>query len=322
MPDFGYDQLVAAVSPEEAATLDLSRWRIAFNGAEPVSERSVRAFLDRFAPAGFRPEAMFPVYGMAEATLPVTFPPLGRGPRFEWVDRAALATRALALPVPLHAPQARAVAAVGRPVRGMRLRVVDPLTETFCQDGEVGEIQIRGASVTSGYLRVGGATPGGSTPVGADAASAADGPSARPPAPRAAAEFTADGWLRTGDLGYLRCGELFVTGRSKEMITVRGENHYPQDVEAVARDVPGVSKGRCVAVADRDDTGRERVLLIAETGAEGVAAEALAAELRRRIRAALGLDAVVVHLVPPRSLPRTSSGKYQRLAARSLVRIP
>lgn len=288
MPNFGYDLLTESSTVDKvlAEGLDLGRWRIAFNGAEPVNGNSVRAFLDRFAPAGFRPEAMFPVYGMAEATLAVAFPPLGRPPLFERVDRNRLAGDGIAIPVPTGQPAGREVAGVGRPVAGMRLRIVDPDTGVTVADGRVGEIHIQGASVTAGYL-------GG--------------------------EDLAEGWLPTGDLGYTRAGEVFVTGRRKEMVIVRGGNFYPQDVEEIARAVPGVYKGRCVAVAGLPDAGEdtsEQMMLVVETALIGAAAEELVTALRRRVSVELGLAEVDVRLVPARSLPRTSSGKFQRLAAR------
>lgn len=280
MPDSGYGQLVSAVDRYQAADLDMRHWRLAMNGAEPVSRTTVHRFTDHFAAAGFRPEAMFPVYGMAEAVLAVTFPPLGRRPVFDRVDRERLADERTVVPVPPDDPGGRDVAGLGHPVEGLDLRVDAP-------DGEVGEIQIRGGAVTRGYLA------------------------------QAGEAFTTDGWLRTGDLGYRRDAEVFVTGRIKEMITVHGRNFYPQDVETLARDVPGVSRGRCVAVAD---TEREQILLIAESSLAGEPAAALETDLRRRISAVLDLAAVRVRLVAPHSLPRTSSGKYQRDRARDLVR--
>ncbi|GLZ36523.1 AMP-binding protein [Actinokineospora sp. NBRC 105648] len=288
MPNFGYDQLAAAFTAAEAAELDMAHWRIAFNGAEPIAEAAVRAFQERFADGGFRPETMFGVYGMAEATLAVCFPPLGRAPVFEHVDRDKLADGGRAVQV--DGPGARAVAGVGHPVKGLRLRVVEVESGVEVPEGRVGEIQIQGDPVTAGYL-------------------AAD-------AERAGESFV-DGWLRTGDLGYRRGEEVFVTGRHKEMITVRGANYYPQDVEAITRTTPGVYKGRCVAVAAPG--GAEAVWVIAESGLRGAAAEALTADLRKAVSTELGLTAVTVRLVSPRSLPRTSSGKFQRLAARDLV---
>ncbi|WP_067689528.1 AMP-binding protein [Nocardia jejuensis] len=290
MPNFGYEALLAAIGPEQVAEYDLSNWRIAFNGAEPISREVVTAFGERFAPAGFAPTTMFGVYGMAEATLAVAFPPLGRAPVFEWVDRAALADDSAAQPVSPHDPGARAVAGVGAAVQGLELRIVDLESGTDLPDGRVGEILIRGASVTDGYLST-------------DPASVAD-------------RFV-DGWLRTGDLGYQRAGELFVTGRCKDMITVRGVNHYAQDVEAVVRDLDGIYKGRCTAAVDPD--GEDHIALIAESELTGADAELLSRTIRERIAAELGLAAVQVHLVAPRSIPRTSSGKLQRLAARDLI---
>ncbi|AYF78829.1 fatty acyl-AMP ligase [Nocardia yunnanensis] len=290
MPSFGYEALLSAIPPEQVTEYDLSRWRIAFNGAEPISQEVVARFLDRFAPAGFAPSAMFGVYGMAEATLAVAFPPLGRDPLFEWVDRALLADAQYAEPVSPGQAGARAVAGVGSAVAGLELRVVSTDSGVELPDGRVGEILVRGASVTDGYL-------------------SAD--------PAAVADRFVDGWLRTGDLGYRRGGELFVTGRCKDMITVRGVNHYAQDVEATVRDLDGIHKQRCTAAIDPD--GADVIALIAETELDGDAATALARAIRDRVAAELGLTAVEVHLVPPRTIPRTSSGKLRRLAARELV---
>ncbi|MGQ4599396.1 AMP-binding protein [Nocardia sp. R6R-6] len=290
MPNFGYEALLSAVSPHQVHEYDLSRWRIAFNGSEPISRDVVLAFCERFAPAGFRPTTMFGVYGMAEATLAVTFPPLGREPVFEWVDRAVLSDNALAQPVAPESAGARAIAGVGAPVQRLRLRVVSPDGDHDLPDGAVGEILIQGDAVTGGYLTTDPA--------------------------RVAGLFT-DGWLRTGDLGYLRGNELFVTGRCKDMITVRGMNYYAQDVEAAVRVLDGVYQGRCTAAIAPD--GAEVIALIAESERTGIDADALAETIRATISAELGLSAVEVHLVAPRSIPRTSSGKLQRLAARDLI---
>ncbi|KLL12139.1 AMP-binding protein [Protofrankia coriariae] len=310
-PNFGYDQLVAAMPPLEVAGLDMRHWRVAFNGAEPVALASVERFLEHFAPAGFAPEAMFPVYGMAEATLAVTFPPLGRPPVSVWVDRDLLANAGRVWQVPPGHPHARAVVAVGRPVRGVDLRLSGPDAGRLpVDDQQVGEIEICGDPVTSGYLLAEGTDDD---------------------------TFTADGWLRTGDLGFRLDGDVFVTGRTKEMIIVHGANFYPEDVEGIARDIPGVFKRRCVAVAGRthdsdrdggrdgrgkgadgsDGDGAEVITLLAETSLDDPAArDRLAGDLRAQITGTLGLSDLAVHLVPPSTLPRTSSGKFQRLAIR------
>ncbi|MGW2329848.1 AMP-binding protein [Streptomyces sp. NPDC001700] len=303
MPNFGFDHLVEAVPAEEVASLDMSRWRVAFNGAESISAASVRDFLGHFAPAGFRPAAMTPAFGMAEATLLITLPPLDRGPLVDWVDRAALADDRTAVPRAEGAPGARGIVALGQAAPGMSFRVVSPDTDTASPatdtaspdtdtaralpDGRVGEIQVRGSSVTSGYL-------GG-----------LDDP------------FTADGWLRTGDLGYRRDGELYFTGRSKEMITVRGANIYPLDIESVARTVPGVYKGRCVAFALTEDSEHEQIVLCAETRLTDAAErDRLSGEILARCTSVLGLPQLNVQLVAARSIPRTTSGKLQRLGMR------
>ncbi|MFF3227317.1 AMP-binding protein [Nocardia suismassiliense] len=304
MPNFGYEALLAAIPPERVPDYDLSNWRIAFNGSEPISRDVVTAFCERFAPAGFAPATMFGVYGMAEATLAVAFPPLGREPLFEWVDRATLADDAQAQRVSADEPGARAVAGVGCAVDGLRLRIVGRHDDQYSDqqdrqhndqhrelpDGTVGEILIQGPSVTDGYLTA---------------------------APETVDGLFTEGWLRTGDLGYLRDGELFVTGRCKDMITVRGVNYYAQDVEAAVRDLDGVFKGRCTAATDPD--GADVIALIAETELTGAAAAALADRIKARVAAELGLAAVEVYPVAPRSIPRTSSGKLRRLAARELV---
>ncbi|SQD95967.1 MULTISPECIES: AMP-binding protein [unclassified Parafrankia] len=291
MPNFAYDHLAEAVPAPREAGLDLSGWRVAFNGAEPVEPASVERFLTTFTPAGFAPAAMMPVYGMAEATLAVTFPPPGRAPVHRWVDRDLLARDGVARDVPAGSPSARGLAGVGRPVRAMRVRIGGRDGTGVLGDDQVGEIQISGDAVTGGYL----------TDTGAQSAGA----------------FTADGWLRTGDLGLLRDGELFVTGRDKEMVIVRGVNYYPHDAEEAARDVPGVHRRRCVAYADRSPEGAETMAILAETRlVDDTERAALAAAIRVAVTAALGLAEIAVALVGPDALPRTSSGKFQRLAAR------
>ncbi|RLK58140.1 AMP-binding protein [Actinokineospora cianjurensis] len=281
MPNFAYDALARAVPEAEVADYDLSRWRVAFNGAEPIAVDTLEGFLDHFAAAGFRPESMLPVYGLAEATLPVTFSTLHAPPHADWVDRARLAATGEAVAVARNAPGARGVVSVGRPVARMNVRVTDPDTGVPLAERVVGEVEIRGASVTPGYLR-------GEQP------------------------FTADGWLRTGDLGYLAGGELHITGRRKEMIIVRGDNYYPEDVEAAVRTDPAVHRRRCVAYLDE---AAERMVLVVESTAPDT--EELRSRLRARVGAATGLDDVRVVVAGPQAIPRTSSGKLQRLASRS-----
>lgn len=265
-PDFSFAHMRAALSEQDVRALDLRRWRIAFDGGEPIDACGLDAFVRHFEPAGFRPETMYPVYGLAEATLAVSFPEPGERPRIDWVDRDRLAREGRVVPAERRA--ARGVVCVGRALPGLELRIED------AAEGEVGEILVRGASVAG------------------------------------------DGWLRTGDLGYLRDGRLYVTGRTKQMIIVNGTNYYPEDVEALAREADGLFRQRCVAFGLADQ-GRERMALLAESLSGDAAG--LADRLHRRVTAGLGLYAVDVHVVRKNTLRRTTSGKYQRLLMRDLL---
>ncbi|MGW2231586.1 AMP-binding protein [Streptomyces formicae] len=285
-PDFSYRRLAAAATPEVTADLDLSRWRLAFNGAEPVRAATVDAFRTRTAPAHAPASTMYPVYGMAEATLAVAFPVPGTEARVVHLDSAHLADHHRALPVSPDHPRAKALVSVGQPVAGLSLRLVDDTGEV-CGPGELGEIQICGPAVTTGYFRDPAAT-----------AEVFDGP-----------------WLRTGDLGLQLDGDLFVTGRRKEMIIVNGQNHFPEDVEALARRQPGVHQKRCIAFSDH---AGERLAVAAEI-APDCDPETVAAHIHRAITDRLGLAAVRVHPVAPGWLPRTTSGKWQRGRVRELL---
>ena len=285
-PNFSYQRLAAAATPELAAQLDLSRWRLAFNGAEPVRADTVDTFTTRLAPAHVAPSTMYPVYGMAEATLAITFPPPGTAPRTVHLDRRHLADDRLAVAVPADHPRAKSLVSVGRPVQGMRLRLVDA-AGTVCEPGRLGEIQIAGPAVTTGYYGD----------------------------PAATAEAFDGSWLRTGDLGLQLDGDLFVTGRRKEMIIVNGQNHFPEDAENLAREQPGVHQGRCVAYAD---TTGEHLTLAVEITPGGDPAT-VTGQIHRMLSDHLGLAAVRVHPLRPGRLPRTTSGKWQRGLARALV---
>ncbi|ANN17480.1 fatty-acid--CoA ligase [Amycolatopsis orientalis] len=286
-PNFSYDYLLDTVPPDQLSTLDLSRWRLAFNGAEPVSAATVRRFTEALAPSGVDASVMYPVYGMAEATLSISFPEPGATARLRAVDRDELARTGDVRPVEETAPAAKPVVSVGRPVHGVDLRVVRE-DGSVVADGALGEIQIRGESVTTGYFRD----------------------------PEATAAVFDRGWLRTGDLGFQLDGELYVTGRRKEMVVVHGQNYFPDDVETVAREVPGVYRRRCVAFSDTDADGGERIGVIVETGEDPAVVRE---EVRRRVAAELELAQVAVYAVKPRWIPRTTSGKWQRVLAAQRV---
>ncbi|MRH86148.1 SDR family NAD(P)-dependent oxidoreductase [Nocardia sp. SYP-A9097] len=282
-PNFGYELALRRVTPDLLERLDLSRWRVAFNGAEPVRAGTLRRFAAGFAAAGFRNEALLPVYGLAEGTLIAS----GAG----GVDRAPTIDRGAG-------PDAAAEwVGSGRAPEGITLVIADPETRVRCADGEVGEIWTAGASVARGYL-------------------------GHPERTREVFEARlADGtgpFLRTGDLGFLRGGELFVTGRAKDVLIIDGRNHYPQDLEATVESAHATVRAGCVAAFSVDAGTGEQPVVVAEVKSTA-APELEAAEMA--IRAAVGtehglpLHAIV--FIGPRTIFKTSSGKIQRQACRT-----
>jgi fatty-acyl-CoA synthase len=290
-PNFAYALATRALR-REAEGLDLSSLRIALNGAEPVDPAAVEAFTEAGRPAGLDPGAVFCAFGMAEATLAVSFPRTGEGLRTDTVDRRALEHESLALPVETAGDGAdparvRRLARLGRAVPGLELRVVEPSSGRPRAEREVGEIEIRGSTVTPGYYR-------------------------NPEATRAAFR---DGWLRTGDLGYLADGELVACGRIKDVIVVGGRKVFPEDVERAASRVEGVRAGNVIAFGVEGRRGRERVVVVAEV--REAVAERLRTAVVAAVRGAVGLVPEDVVLVSPGTLPKTSSGKLQRSLCRA-----
>jgi fatty-acyl-CoA synthase len=285
-PNFAY--ALAARSLRRLDHLDLSRWRLALNGAEPIDPSAVESFLAAGAGHGLDPRSAFCVFGMAEATLAITFPAPGAGMEVDAVDRRVLETDRYAAPVAdPTAHSARRLPLLGRPLRGLELRVCEPESGTAMQSREVGEIEIRGASVTPGYYNQ----------------------------PRATADGRRDGWLRTGDLGYLVDGELVVCGRLKDVIIVGGRNVFPEDVERAVAGVEGVRQGNVIAFGTDGRRGREALVVVAETKSEGAAA--LRDAVSARVADAVGVPPEDVVLVRPGTLPKTSSGKLQRALCRT-----
>ena len=290
-PNFAYELCRSRIADTELEGLDLGSWRVAFNGAEPVSPETQNAFAARFTPFGFDPKALTPVYGLAEATLGVAFTPVGRGPRYERVEREAMQQRGVATATEAPGDAALTFVGSGHPIPGFEVRTVDDAGRETAER-KVGRIQFRGPATTSGYFR-------------------------NPEASRAL--FDAD-WLESGDLGYVAGGELFITGRVKDLIIRGGRNVYPYELEQAAGEVDGVRRG-CVAVfgSEDRDSGTERLVVVAETR-----------EKRREARAAvrvaieeaslrhLGSPPDEVLLVPPYTVLKTSSGKIRRRALREL----
>ncbi|HEX4386036.1 MAG TPA: AMP-binding protein, partial [Myxococcales bacterium] len=254
-PNFAYGLCLRRIRDEEVAGIDLSSWKLALNGAEPVAPQVLRKFSERFSANGFDARSLMPVYGLSEASLAVTFTPAGRGAK----------TRPWG---------ARELASVGAPLPGIEVRV------------DEGRILVRGPSVMRGYFGNEEAT-------------------------RAVLQ---DGWLDTGDLGFVEEGELFVAGRAKDVIVLRGANHTPQEFEDALEGLDGVRPGCAAAVAVHTDSGEELAMLVERDG-ESASAEAISARVVERT----GIKPLEVHLLAPGTLPRTSSGKLRRTeAARQL----
>ncbi len=278
-PDFAYALSARALRRSEP--LDLSRWRIGLNGAEPIDPRSVESFLAAGAPHGLRPGVAFCAYGLAEATLGVTFPEPEKGMTVEVVDRWALENHGEARPVAEDRPGAKLLARLGHPLRDFGLRVVDPAGVAL-DERLVGEVELRGPSLMAGYYRD----------------------------PEATDAVLRDGWLRTGDLGYLVDGELVLCGRAKDVIIVGGRNVFPEDVERAVARVEGVRAGNVIAFGASAKRGREAIVVVAETRLDDPAP--LRDEMTRNVVDAVGIPPAEVVFVQPGTLPKTSSGKLQR----------
>jgi fatty-acyl-CoA synthase len=288
-PNFAFELCVRKVADEEIRGLDLSAWRAAFNGAEPVSPETIERFTRRFAPYGFRPEAMCPVYGLAEAAAALTVPPLARGPWVERVARKPFERAGEARPAPPEDSNPLRFVSCGRALPEHEVRIVDtegrPMRERL-----TGRVQVRGPSVTAGYFR-------------------------NPEATRAVLQ---DGWMDSGDLGYLAEGELFITGRQKDLIIKGGRNLYPQEVEEIVGDIPGIRKG-CIAVFGIADaqTATERLVIVAESRQTAPEARArLQGAVIKRVVDVLGFPPDTVAVAVPGTVRKTSSGKVRRSATR------
>ena len=284
-PNFSY--VLATRSLKRLQNLDLSQWRVALNGAEPVDPATMRAFVEAGAPHGLRPGAVFPAFGMAEATLGVTFPRVGAGLNVDRVDRRVLETDHYAAPVIESHGDQRELAKLGTPMFNLQIRIVDRATGDVMNDREVGELEIKGDSVTTGYYK-------------------------RPEITNATFH---DGWLRTGDLGYLVDGELVICGRIKDVIILGGRNVYPQDVERAVNDVDGVRPGNVIAFGTEGKRGKESLVVVAETKADDT--EDVRDAIKAAVYGAVGLPPEAVVLVQAGTLPKTSSGKLQRALCKS-----
>jgi acyl-CoA synthetase (AMP-forming)/AMP-acid ligase II len=297
-PNFAYDLCVTKTTPEQRAALDLSAWRVAVSGAEPVRHETLERFSAAFAPAGFRRSSFRPAYGLAEATLMVCCGAPAPAPRVEHVDAGALAEHRV-VKLAHGSPQERPVVSSGKVPSGVEIMIVDPEAHTVCPAGRVGEIWIRGASVAAGYWN----RPEESARVfGARVVETGEGP-----------------FLRTGDLGFVDDGDLFVTGRIKDLIIIDGRNHYPQDIEAtVERGVPAARAGGAAAFAV-ETGGAERLVVALEVDRahRNGNAQHIVRLVRRVIADEHAISVGDVVLLRAGGVPKTSSGKVQRHACRA-----
>ena len=288
-PTFGYDICARRMSSQIKASdrFDLSRWRIAGNGADMIRPDVMQAFVDAFAGAGFKAQSFCPSYGLAEATLAVSLMPPGEGIRLELVEESELSgvgTSAQERP-----RRYRAVVNCGKAVEGMTIEIRDT-DGSVLPDRGIGKVWVRGASVMAGYF-------------GDEEATAA---------------CMKDGWLDTGDMGYLSAGYIFIVGRAKDMIILNGRNHWPQDIEWAVEQLPGFKSGDIAAFAITRPSGEEQPAVLVHCRVSDPQERGrLRDDIKERVRAITGISPVV-ELIPPRTLPRTSSGKLSRTKARNL----
>ena len=287
-PTFGYDICARRMSSVTKAEdrFDLSRWRIAGNGADMIRPDVMQSFVDAFADAGFSPKAFLPSYGLAESTLAVTIMPPGEGIIVELVEETTLSGADMAEGRP---QRFRAIVNCGKPVMDMIVEIRDEDGNAL-PERAIGKVWTTGPSLMVGYFRDEEATEA----------------------------CMADGWLDTGDMGYLSDGYLYIVGRAKDMIIINGRNHWPQDIEWAVEQLPGFKQGDIAAFAVTLPGGEETpaVLVHCRTSDPSERKE-LRDQIRDRVRAITGMNCVV-ELVPPRTLPRTSSGKLSRSKARNL----
>jgi acyl-CoA synthetase (AMP-forming)/AMP-acid ligase II len=290
-PNFAFHIAAHRIPEERTRGLDLSSWRLAFNGSETVLPQTVEAFANRYSALGFRSGALLPAYGLAECALAVSFVRPGARPQIDWVDRAALMSEGIARPAARTAPGTTAYCSVGPPVPGHRVRIVNVESRVELGDRRLGEIVVAGPSVTPGYFREleRGAVP--------------------------------QQELRTGDLGYTADGELYVVDRIKDVLVVAGRKFTPSDIEQVVASTDGVRAGAVIAFSLPGDTGTEELhVAVGLTSRANQRKESVRLAIQERVAKQLNVAASVV-FVPPSQLPRTSSGKLRRSACRDLLSV-
>ncbi len=287
-PTFGYDICARRISSQSnvAERFDLSRWRVAGNGADMIRPDVMQGFVNAFADAGFKANAFLPSYGLAEATLAVTIMPPGEGIKVELVEEERLS----GTPRDLSRPaRYRAIVNCGKPVRDMLVEIRGEKGDVK-SDHQIGKVWCKGPSVMHSYFRD----------------------------PEATDECLVDGWLDTGDMGYMADGYLFIVGRAKDMIIINGKNHWPQDIEWAVEQLPGFNHGDIAAFSVETENGEEAPAVLVHCRVSDPDKRLqLHEQIRDKVRSVTGMNCVV-ELVPPRTLPRTSSGKLSRAKAKKL----
>lgn len=296
-PNFAYDLCVRKITPEQQATLNLSSWSLAFNGSEPVRQETLERFTAIFAPCGFRREAFYPCYGLAEATLFVSGGAKAAPPVVHTVQSAAFEhNQVVTAPIELKATQT--LVGCGQSWLDQKIVIVDPESVTRCPPGRVGEIWVSGSSIAQGYWNRCEETK---HTFQAYLADTGEGP-----------------FLRTGDLGFLQNSELFVTGRLKDLIVIRGHNHYPQDIELTVEQSHAMLRQGCGAAFAVEVEGKERLVVVQEVEPRRrtLDLEEVIGDIRQAVTENHDLHIHAVLLLKPGSIPRTSSGKIRRSACR------
>jgi acyl-CoA synthetase (AMP-forming)/AMP-acid ligase II len=290
-PNFAYELCLRVKDDNELEGLDLSSWRMACNGAEPVSPATIERFTSRFAAYGFRPEAIAPVYGLAESSVGLAFPPPQRGVLVDVIQREPFLRHGRAIPADSNEHNALRFVACGRPLAGHQIRIVDAAGHEVAEREE-GQLQFCGPSATSGYFRNRLAT----------------------------AQLYSGKWLDSGDYAYIAGGDIYLTGRAKDIIIRAGRNIYPQELEDAIGNIGRIRKG-CIAVFASPDpkSGTERLIVMAETRERRPEQlEQLRSEINALSVDLLGAPPDRVELVPPNTVLKTSSGKIRRAASRRL----
>jgi fatty-acyl-CoA synthase len=290
-PNFAYELCVTKIDDAAIEGLDLSSWRLAFNGAEAIHPKTVKNFIRRFSAYGFKPESLYPVYGLAESSVALTFPPLNRQIRIDKVSREHFNKDQQAIPCAPNEKNCIEFVSCGKPLPNHEVKIMTVKGEEL---GErlVGHLRFRGPSAMKGYYRN----------------------------LKASQAIHHDGWWESGDLAYKAQGEIYITGRMKDIIVKAGRNLYPQEIEEITGMVKGIRRGCVVAFGSVNaKTGTEQLIIVAETREERVAQqEKLIGQIIEQLVASIGEPPDRVILVPPKTIPKTSSGKLQRAKTKDL----